>query len=858
MLDAKEYHYLKKELISLQVEREFSILSNPDNLAHLGLPFKLPDGSFLRYEESETPVIRFIFRRFALTFPFLDSSTQVEFWNENVRSFLVAVAEAQKSFVSDAENSSKLRRLKLKLVRVFVLLISSAIHLVEREEMMDVSEEEKTLMAHFESLSLNANLYDSQPIRADVLGVRVNEPAGILRKRTFEYMIRVQTKTEVYYIAHRYSAFEQLRRALLKRFPKLHVPTLAKQDTLSFVVHYSPTRISTDSGADAFLFHSEGAIEGDYDEVVDKTLHRERTRYFLRTFMHLVLSKTEFLESDCLQMFLLKNMTEPNDEEILDMRIREQLDRVREQEQFQFKKAANERMHELEGHMRNFKQNMIEHGGFSALFSELKEKDSIEELSPPLQKTINWAKVCLASTIYMTFFGKEKSLDTFSRIKRMHSIIPYTILKGVMRLSNPVAMMKHVLDVFLAQPFNKRSLFQRLIGIGLQDDIRLLEKLVGKYEASIKNVEICNRVSNFVEAPESYADVDVGMPDTAKLLLQVMTSEQHEPVLSPESLDEILQGYECWKMSIESDSYPADGEYLERAKRYGYTMKLLKLSMQLSGKQSMVKLLFEGVTGTLMRDVVVIFYKPLMRVYKAASVYQSVDDFSAFMDDMLGLVEKTQNSFEMNPNAVVKKFIDLVSRHEQSFFDFVHKIYTHDDGLFIDLTKWIETVLYFLKKDSTRNIEMNTVLETLEPEDMVTLKQELTDLLDWNHRTKVANLIKVQCRYGGMDESSLPNVQSDDFGLDNELFRELQDRPEEDDDDNSLQLSLTATNDSISILEPDDPVGEARVEAARALAQQAENAVKPDFAIIPKLLPGFVAQLRETLLESLHENSLMA
>lgn len=39
--------------------------------------------------------------------------------------------------------------------------------------------------------------------------------------------------------------------------------------------------------------------------------------------------------------------------------------------------------------------------------------------------------------------------------------MPYRAVAQVLKLSNPFAMVKGVLDLFLAQPFGGKSLFQR-------------------------------------------------------------------------------------------------------------------------------------------------------------------------------------------------------------------------------------------------------------------------------------------------------------------------------------------------------------------------------------------------------------
>jgi hypothetical protein len=59
-------------------------------------------------------------------------------------------------------------------------------------------------------------------------------------------------------------------------------------------------------------------------------------------------------------------------------------------------------------------------------------------------------------------------------------------------------------------------------------------------------------------------------------------------------------------------------------------------------KQEMISLVFEGVTASLLRDMVTILYEPLAKVYKTANVHNSVTDFKEFADDLIEVVKKAQ------------------------------------------------------------------------------------------------------------------------------------------------------------------------------------------------------------------------
>jgi len=66
-----------------------------------------------------------------------------------------------------------------------------------------------------------------------------------------------------------------------------------------------------------------------------------------------------------------------------------------------------------------------------------------------------------ASILYNLFVGSGNSNEVFSQLKRIHALMPYKIIRGILKISNPLAFMRAMLDLFLAQPFGTKSLLQR-------------------------------------------------------------------------------------------------------------------------------------------------------------------------------------------------------------------------------------------------------------------------------------------------------------------------------------------------------------------------------------------------------------
>ena len=66
-----------------------------------------------------------------------------------------------------------------------------------------------------------------------------------------------------------------------------------------------------------------------------------------------------------------------------------------------------------------------------------------------------------AFALHRQFVSADTAVDNFNSLKHTHSLMPYKTLSVILRFSNPMMIVKSVLDLFLAQPFGQKSLFQR-------------------------------------------------------------------------------------------------------------------------------------------------------------------------------------------------------------------------------------------------------------------------------------------------------------------------------------------------------------------------------------------------------------
>lgn len=280
-----------------------------------------------------------------------------------------------------------------------------------------------------------------------------------------------------------------------------------------------------------------------------------------------------------------------------------------------------------------FRRDIIESNGLTKLFKEIKDKQTIQDLSIQYQKFAEWLRIEVAATIYHLFLAEDNSPELFAQAKKIHSMIPYTIIKNAIRIANPAAVMSSILDIFLAQPFGARSLMQRIFALTLNDGIRSFQKSIDALHDKIREPIFCEKIRKFTDASEEIKDGvrQESSDDDVDLIVAILRSEAIEPALNSEQIGKVFNAYVAWNSAVEN----VDEEMKQGAQLFSFLKQLLKLYTRQRDKTMMLSMIEEPVTLQLLRDLFTIFYEPLVRVYKSANVYNSVTDFAIFIDDMI-------------------------------------------------------------------------------------------------------------------------------------------------------------------------------------------------------------------------------
>jgi hypothetical protein len=481
------------------------------------------------------------------------------------------------------------------------------------------------------------------------------------------------------------------------------------------------------------------------------------------------------------------------------------------------------------------------------LFQEIKEKETIGDLSIQYRKFAEWLRIEIAAVIYHLFLAEDNSPELFAQARRIHSLIPYSVIKNVIRIANPAAVMSSVLDVFLAQPFGTRSLMQRIFSLTLNDGIKSFQKSIDILATKIDDKTFSDKLYKYTHAEEhiKVAIREEAEADNVDIIVAIMRSDLIEPGLTGEQIQRLYNAYVAFNNAVEN----VDEELRQGAQLFSYMKQYLKLCTRQRDKEMMLQLIEEPVTLQLFRDLFTIFYEPLVRVYKSANVYNSVTDFAVFIDDMIQVVDKCrEQDASADPNQTVQAFIDLCQRHEHNFYKFVHEVHTHDNGLFTQLMGWIEGILEFLRKGPKNGtLNVNALFEggvsagVLDKEKAIA---EINSLIAWQearkkwHNDKTRQKMAAEGHAGNDLMPASMNFNSADFGLDSE---DLEDMAY---DDGSEDEAEAEEEDE---LDPIEAERRRRAKRQDRLRRSAGEPAKPPVEEVHKLTDNFLIMLRQVL-----------
>lgn len=218
-------HYLKKSLISLQFQKELAAITTThpafptlSPMSYLGSPFTPPPKGAPRME---MPFLRFLFRQFVLSFPFVASAPK-DFFPQKLQPFIGSLLARNLSTTEDVlgmedpsidpEIASR-EKLLAKAEKYFGLLVGSATKLVEPEEVVRLSQKDLDRLEALAKKRAARGKRARDAFDVNIVTVRtVLEKSRIKRTRAHEeFIVRTRrANMQDVFVSRRYGDFKTL------------------------------------------------------------------------------------------------------------------------------------------------------------------------------------------------------------------------------------------------------------------------------------------------------------------------------------------------------------------------------------------------------------------------------------------------------------------------------------------------------------------------------------------------------------------------------------------------------------------------------------------------------------------------
>lgn len=229
-----------------------------------------------------------------------------------------------------------------------------------------------------------------------------------------------------------------------------------------------------------------GLVIKDDKIVFPREILRQTLRGFLRHLLYIkVVSRSPELNK------FLSNVSNPIEltkQDISDIQHRINIDHLRLVQHYKFQNALVGIVKVLEKDVENLK-TQIYNEGFGYIFQRIKQFKTLHELcgydsninsgswlktanllgssltmndyddfisssndeGAPLRGLVRIILLEIASTQYELLIGSDSAMGTLKTIKRLHMVFPYRLIAGILRFTNPLMMVKRLIDVFTYQ-----------------------------------------------------------------------------------------------------------------------------------------------------------------------------------------------------------------------------------------------------------------------------------------------------------------------------------------------------------------------------------------------------------------------
>lgn len=446
--------------------------------------------------------------------------------------------------------------------------------------------------------------------------------------------------------------------------------------------------------------------------------------------------------------------------------------------------------------------------------------------------------ISFAFALHKAFVTSDTASENLNNLSRTHGLIPYKTMSVILKFSNPISMVKGILDLFLAQPFGGRSLFQRIIISNMNEESKSFQKEIEVVEKKIGDERVCKKLHEAVRTivPEDTlfrGDQTEDLSETMEMI-GLLENETIAPILSEEEKSRVIGSKKLMKRCIQ----------------------LWELYARQYEQELMMNLVFQGVTGELLKEFIAVFYQPLAEVYKAADIGTTIRHVSSFLDDLIQVVREDKEG--LNVSDTIQLFIDLVARHEQHFYEFVHNVHSQEaSNVFDELIQYVDKLFTFFAHGIPGKIDMNHCIKKSglgdTQNELDSLRDEIDSICEYRYRQKKYRLERTRRKLMVQQHQEQQQQRDEIFNYipqSSEMMGVLEDFEElnyDQQENEKNQHHHHSDSDESDDDDDDDTLPSRRSSKSSGSHVSHKGLDKPVLTKIPKLVPFFVNDIIEIM-----------
>lgn len=338
-------------------------------------------------------------------------------------------------------------------------------------------------------------------------------------------------------------------------------------------------------------------------------------------------------------------------------------------------------------------------------------------------------------------------------------------------------------------------------------------------------------------------------------ILALLGNDEIEPLLSAEQIT-MLATFD---------------ETHETKKQVKHITQLWELYARQYEQELMMNLVFQGVTGELLKEFISVFYQPLAQVYKAADISTTIRHVASFLDDLLQVIDELPADLDVTDT--IQLFIDLVQRHEQNFYEFVHNVHSQEASkVFDELIQYLDKLFTFVAQGIPGKIDIwHSVEKVVSKQELPALEQEIDAICQYRYQQKMYHFERQRRKLmihhhqaGGGTTEGLAKISAEaDQERQNDIFQYIPHRNElvgamgdfeefQYEDDGIPSPSISSSDED----DVDDGQSSGSSLESRRSSKSSSSHIshvgieKPVLKLIPKIVPYFVQDVVEIMKSS--------